>query len=144
MAVDAITEMETETPVDVAMETRAETAVEITNSHEATPDLVLTPTEKIQTAGEAIEARVEMAVRVATVVEAVLARSLRRVLMCVLDFLRAYSPHVWGVVPEGVQKKSNKYQNHLNKELKSNLFLALFNILYLFACISFCIIIHNS
>jgi len=126
MAVDAITEMETETPVDVAMETRVETAVEITNSHEATPDLVQTPTEEILTAVEAIVARVEMAVRVAMVVVAVPARSSRRVLMCVLDFLRACSPPVWRDVQEGVQEESNKYQNHLNKELKSDLFLALF------------------
>jgi hypothetical protein len=125
---DAIAEMETETPADVATETRAETAVEITNSHEATPVSVLTPTEEILTAAvEELVARVETAVvRVATAVVAVQARSLRRVLIGVLDFLRACSPPVWRDVQEGVQdQESNKYQNHLiNEKLKNNLYLA--------------------
>lgn len=132
--VDAIAEMETETPVDVATETRAETAVEITNSHEATLASVLTPIEEILTAAvEELVARVEMAVRVATVaVVAVQARSLRRVLTCVRDFLRACSPPVWRDVQEGVQdQESNNYQNHLIEKLKSNLFLAFSLIFYI-------------
>ncbi len=109
MAEDATMEMETETPVDVAMEITAVTAEEITNNHEATPDSAPTPTEEM--AAEAVEtaARVEMAVReVVTAVAVVLAMFLRPVLMCVRDFQRACSLPAWRDAQEDAQDQESK------------------------------------
>ena len=135
MAEDATMEMETETPVDVAMEITAVTVVEIINSHEAIPASAPTPTEEM--VAEAVETaarvRVEMAVRAVTAEEVVLAMFLRPVLMCVRDFQRACSPPAWRAVQEDAQDQESK--NIKTTSIKKYSVSCL--IFTLFACISF-------
>ena len=135
MAEDATMEMETETPVDVAMEIMAVMVVEIINSHEAIPASAPTPTEEM--VAEAVETaarvRVEMAVRVVTAEEVVLAMFLRPVLMCVRDFQRACSPPAWRAVQEDAQDQESK--NIKTTSIKKYSVSCL--IFTLFACISF-------